>query len=148
MINNANVDQNVTTLSNVLDVTVSSIFSLWMNNDNRTVSTETKPSTPIDLNAQTPNRDGGLFETCHCGIPLQIVLNSMGLSMQDMKLVADQGNTLLNSVMEVVCRMVKVFQKICKEQHIILNLLQIKDLILHNTYMEAVCRKVKVFQQI
>jgi hypothetical protein len=42
----------------------------------------------------------------------------------------------------------KVFQLILKEQHIILNLLLIKEMLLLKTIMDFVCRKVKVFKLI
>jgi hypothetical protein len=50
--------------------------------------------------------------------------------------------------MEFVCIKVKVLELIFEEQHIIINLLQIKDLLLLNAIMGFVCVKVKVLELI
>jgi hypothetical protein len=48
--------------------------------------------------------------------------------------------------MEIVCEMARVFRLICLEQHIISNLLVIKDMHMGNSLMEIVCEMGRAFQ--
>jgi hypothetical protein len=94
------------------------------------------------------------------GIPAHFVMN---MDEMDHQPDADANDTsrsnsersklchnvlVLNSIMEIVCIEVKVFQLIFKEQHIISNLLLIKEMLMLDTIMGVVFRKVKVLKLI
>ena len=76
----------------------------------------------------------------------QLAAHSFKISNLNLLLIKEM--LLLNSIMGIAWRKVKVFRNIWKEPHIILNLLLIKEMLLLNSIMRIAWRKLKVFQKI